>query len=99
MTNFDADMTAIAEFVDEGLTTCGIADSVGEVLDSYYQDGGYKNVKAAQKHYNNAISFRNEVLGHLKEHGGMWKLITDEDLEAWDFTDEDERCIKCGQTV
>lgn len=99
ITPYDANMTNLAEFVDEALQGLGIADSPGEILDSYYGDGGYSNVKTAQKHYNNAIIFRNEILGHLEEHGGVWDLITDEDLEDWGFEDEDERCIKCGQPV
>jgi len=52
---------ALAEFVEEGLAGLGILDDADEILGSYYDDGGAKAVKTAQKHYNNAIAFECSV--------------------------------------
>lgn len=70
---------ALAEFVEEGLAGLGILDDADEILASYYEDGGAKAVKTAQKHYNNAIKFVNTVLSR------KMTLITDEDLSDWEF--------------
>ena len=90
------DMKALAEFVEEGLCGLGILDDAGEVLDCYMQDGGFENVKTAQKHYNNAIAFVNETLDDPDRT--PIQFITDQDLEDWHFV-EVTRCGECGQTV
>ena len=75
-----ANLKALASFVEEGLAGLGILDDADEILFSYYEDGGAKSVKRAQKHYNNAITFVNETLP-----SSNITLITDEDLSDWEL--------------
>ena len=92
----NVDMHALAEFVSEGLATTGISDAADEILEAYFDHEGFEGVKKAQKHYNNAIAFRNEILGHLPEHGFLHDFITDKDLKEWGYT-EAVICGECGQ--
>ena len=74
------DVKALAEFVEEGLTGLGILDDADEILACYFDDGGMKSVKTAQKHYNNAIAFVNET---LDDHDRTLSFITDEEVSDW----------------
>jgi len=75
-----AEAKSLAEFVEEGLAGLGILDDADEILACYYEDDGAKGAKRAQKHYNNAIAFVNEVIPSRK-----LRPITDEDLSDWEF--------------
>lgn len=79
------DMKALAEFVEEALAGLGILDDADEILDAYKEHNGVEGVRTAQKHYNNAIAFRNE---HIDNGDGPLAFITDEDLEDYGLLDE-----------
>ena len=76
------DMKALAEFVEEGLAGLGILDDADEILMNVYDTDGPEGVKKAQKYYNNAIAFVNEV----NENSDLELcFITDQEIIDWEL--------------